>query len=293
MAFRFSHQDATVQDGVCRIALEQIDRALAEIVDPKLTETICIHQLRKRMKKLRGLIRLVRPGFPDYRVENAVMRDAARRLASLRDGDVMLTTFDRVIDREKLDPRRFTALANALAAAKTETPADASGVLDSVRCDLLALRERAGDWRLDRPGEDALIEGASKVYGRGRKAMKMARKDPEDAMFHDWRKRVKYHWYQTRILRPIAPKKFRKHARIAAELGEALGDHHDIGVCLAELARSPETPGDLLSEFDEAARRQQDELEDLAFACGHRLFRRTPSQLRSDWAEKWRDWRAT
>ena len=48
-----------------------------------------VHDVRKRCKKVRGLLRLVRPGLgPDYRRANADVRDAARELSSLRDAHV-------------------------------------------------------------------------------------------------------------------------------------------------------------------------------------------------------------
>lgn len=57
-----------------------------------------VHQVRKRCKKLRGLIRLVRPEFADYSAENAEFRDAARRLSPVPDARAILECYDRLID---------------------------------------------------------------------------------------------------------------------------------------------------------------------------------------------------
>jgi hypothetical protein len=59
MAYRFKHSDASVQDGLHRVALDQIDKAIDECANGKLELHEKAHQLRKRCKKLRGLSRLV------------------------------------------------------------------------------------------------------------------------------------------------------------------------------------------------------------------------------------------
>jgi CHAD domain-containing protein len=92
MACSLKAGDASLQDGVRRIAVEQISAMLGEIDDASLGRDETVHQLRKRCKKLRGLVRLVRPGFEDDRSENATFRDAARGLSALRDADVLIET---------------------------------------------------------------------------------------------------------------------------------------------------------------------------------------------------------
>ncbi len=85
MAYRIKKGDKSVQAGLRRIADEQIGRALGEIDDDDLDFAEKVHQVRKRCKKLRGLIRLVRPAFDDYSAENGAFRDAAQMLSGVRD----------------------------------------------------------------------------------------------------------------------------------------------------------------------------------------------------------------
>jgi hypothetical protein len=56
MAYRFKHNDKSVQDGIRRVALKQIDTALAEIDNRRLGTGETVHQLCKRCKKLIDLI---------------------------------------------------------------------------------------------------------------------------------------------------------------------------------------------------------------------------------------------
>jgi hypothetical protein len=63
MSFRID-PDRPIRKNVRRLARHQLDRALADLAEPGalgLEETV--HDVRKRCKKVRGLIRLVRPGL--------------------------------------------------------------------------------------------------------------------------------------------------------------------------------------------------------------------------------------
>jgi len=66
MGFRFEEKDAGLADGMRRIATEEVARAEAELADPDLPIARKVHQARKRTKRLRGLLRLLRPAFPAY-----------------------------------------------------------------------------------------------------------------------------------------------------------------------------------------------------------------------------------
>ena len=92
LSYSFRLPDPSLTDGVRRIARSQIETAVAEIDDETLGPVTTVHQLRKRCKKVRGLVRLVRPGFKAYGDENAAFRDLSRGLADLRDAGALLET---------------------------------------------------------------------------------------------------------------------------------------------------------------------------------------------------------
>jgi len=84
MSYPF-HADERIATGVCRIALRKIEKAIGEIDDAELNRDETIHQVRKRCKMLRGLIRLARPSMEKtYQIENNAFRDAARTLSDIR-----------------------------------------------------------------------------------------------------------------------------------------------------------------------------------------------------------------
>ena len=108
MGFQWSLQDRSMGEGFVRIAREQIDKAIAIAEDAGQAPAKRVHEARRRAKKLRALLRLVRPDFSDYAAENAFVRDAARGLSAARDTKVAEDTLDRLLDwaGREAPPRR-------------------------------------------------------------------------------------------------------------------------------------------------------------------------------------------
>lgn len=292
MAYRFRQSDPSVRDGLRRIAQEQIDRALAEIDDPEMDLHQKVHQVRKRMKKLRGLVRLVRPVFPDYAAENAIFRDAARRISGLRDREVMIETLDNLLDP---GAARFAALRAALARAQQDRAGHLSTEeeIAAVRATLIAARARVKRWRIAADGFDALSGGFAKTFKRACRAMKRARYAPTDEVIHDWRKRAKYHWYQSRLLRPIHPDRMQDRIRTADALGEVLGEHHDLAVLrrhLQDNAALPLTP-EGRDELKDMIAARQAALEVQAQSLGRDLHAGRAKDLKRRLARWWKAWR--
>lgn len=296
MAFKFRRKDRPVASGIRRIALEQIDAALTEIDDPQMPMDEKVHSLRKHAKKLRGLLRLIRPGFAGYASENAVLREAARALSGLRDTGVMVETHDKLIAATATPPETFAPLRDWLAARRDTAgaAADQAQGLAAFRAMLLALRGRIEGWEIKGKGFGALDTGLSKTWTRARAAMEAVEAAPGDTAIHEWRKRVKDHWYHARLLAPIRPGKMKSHARTARELGEMLGDHHDLSVLRQLVEETPALPlgaAERESFLALIAQRQQ-ALLDQALATGHALFDRPARRRVGLWKKWWKRWRA-
>src|SRR2546427_12896448 len=86
--------DESVRDGLARISGELIQRALARIECAGKNRAEDLHQVRVTIKRLRALLRLVRPviseAFCDR--ENRRLKDIADRLAFFRDTTVSRQT---------------------------------------------------------------------------------------------------------------------------------------------------------------------------------------------------------
>jgi CHAD domain-containing protein len=235
MSYAFRPDDRSVQAGFRRIARAELGAALKRL-EGAVPDAAAVHGLRKHTKKLRGLIRLVRPVFPGFDAANVVLRDGARRLAPLRDAEVRLATLRSLAAdlAGGLPPGvedRLRAEAEALRDG-ADLPAELARLAD----DLAALRRDAGSWRLQGKGWAALAPGLGGTWRRARRGLTRAAQAQGAAPFHDWRTAVKHHWYQARLLQPLWPALMDPWIAQVDDLGEGLGRHNDLDVLRAHLA---------------------------------------------------------
>lgn len=299
MAYRFKLDDASVGEGVRRIAVEQIDKAIEELDDASLDARLTVHQVRKRCKKLRGVVRLIRPAFPDYSRENATYRDAARELSFLRDTEALIETYDRVtgLYEAQIDRQAFASIRRRLTLRQKEAEArdDLADRLDAFRETMVEAKVRALRWSLEGNGADAIAGGLADTYGRARKAMKAARRKPSAEAFHEWRKRIKYHGYHARLLTPAWEGPIAAHHAAADALGKTLGAHHDLDVFTQALADEPDAYGRTgdIEVFVALMDERRKGLEAEAFDIGERLLCEPADALSDRWGAYWRAWRKT
>jgi CHAD domain-containing protein len=267
------------------------------IDDPDADPEVTVHEVRKVSKKLRALLRLVRPALPDARKENVALRDIARSVSVVRDAATIVGSFERVVEAygAQLDRALLDAIRDRLTHQRDTLMAatDVAGLLATCRKELLALEWRSCDWTLEADGVDALQRGLRRSYRRARHAMRDARASPTPDRMHAWRKRCKDHLYHARLFGPVWTEPMQAHVRAAHALGDLLGDHHDLTVFLSSLAHHPDAFGtDADAEvFAGLTRQLQAVLEAEAFADGARLFAEKPSALADSWCARYRAWR--
>ncbi len=289
MSYRIEPHDRTLQHLLRRVAREELDGALARlaVAPPPSAE---IHGVRKHVKKLRGLLRLMRPGLPVFQAENAALRAAAAGLAALRDADVRLATLDRLTGPDR--PALLVPLREVLA-GPTQRRSGAADPALAAQAALACIRARVDDWELTGKDQDILHAGLARTRRQARRAMAQAQATPTAEAMHDWRKRVKDGWYQARLLAPIHPQALLPLAEQAGVLGEDLGDHHDLAVladhvaALPDAAVSPEARSEILHRIS----RDQARLEAQIFPLGKDLLAEKPQAMASRWTGWWQDWR--
>jgi len=299
MAYRI-RRTGSVQKSVRKVAREQIDRAIGEILDEALDRHEAVHQVRKRCKKLRGLIRLVRPEFDDFQYENAFFRDAARELSCVRDAQSVIECFDKLAEHfhDQIDSDVFTSVREQLAQRRQKSTEDRLALEDRLDEFLAAMREarrRVVAWKIHANGFSAIEGGLGKTYGRGRAALKDAYNDPSTENFHEWRKRVKYHWYHARLLRRTWSEMMEVHVKAADDLSDLLGDDHDLAVLRSTVLDGPDAFGDttdvqtLIGLID----RRRAELQSEARPLGERLFAEKPNRFAARLRKYWKTWRGS
>lgn len=295
MSYHFKAGDKSSQAAVRRVALSQIDAAITEIDHDRLPRDRAVHQVRKRCKKLRALLRLARPGLADYARENAAFRDLARTLGGVRDQDVLIETCEMLGAQfgKDADPDALAAVRGWLMAEKQER---SDGALDeklaAFRQGMVEARERVRLWIVEGDSFAAFSGGLRLTLKQAGKAMGQARADPTPHTVHEWRKRVKYHWYHARLLRDVWPAAMEAHIAAASELADLLGDHHDLTVLRQRLMGRPgHYDAEAACLVASLARRREQDLGDEIFCKGAFLFAERPKALARRWERYWQLWR--
>lgn len=283
--YQFDPKSSAVEETFRNIALSQIDEALEALASPGEKRSV-VHEARRRCKKLRGLLRLVRPAFPDYRQENAAIRDAAALLSHLRDAEVLHETISKLA--ESSDSEAVARISAHLSAEPLPEPPEDK--ITEFRLRLLAVRERAAGWRLRKESGDVLLRGLRDAYreDRGRMTTALASGDPAD--FHDWRKAQKYHGFHVDLLRKAAPDVLEADLKTLDKLSDLLGVHHDLAVLLHAVDAEPARFGseDELTALREAVDGRRREIEDKAASLGRQLLAERPRALADRFARYWK-----
>jgi CYTH domain-containing protein/CHAD domain-containing protein len=271
-----------LQGEVRRVAAERLDGAIEylaqALIDPEHNDLeVAVHETRKRCKWSRGLARLVQPALgDDFRWFDRTVRDAANQLSALRDAHAIMATFDALLDTEPDDPVLAAARqrqAEISAAATREAVASGDERIATALTMLAEARAASSRWKIRRPS-DTIEAGIMATYERGRSALRRVQADPTDEEIHEWRKAVKYLWYQVQLLGDAAPSVLGPLADELDVLSESLGKDHDVAVLVALLDARPGdygTPSEL-AHIRELARRRQDELRTTAVRTGATIY---------------------
>lgn len=295
MSYRLENGES-LPDGLKRIAGEQIDEAEQSLRAPQEGRDEAVHDARKRFKKVRAVLRLVRDeiGEETYQRENVFFRDLGRQLAEVRESAVTIETLDSLIERyaDQLAADAFEGMRAALVERHEAIIQRILGdgeAMEAVADKLADARSRIEALPIRKDGFSAIEDGLKRVYRRGYKGRSKAYREPEPENFHEWRKRVKYLWYHSRILRPLWSEIFAELAEQIHDLSDYLGDAHDY----AEFNRLLAEQGiDLGSEREvralaalSEARRKHLEIE--ASPLGARIYAEKPKRFVKRWERYW------
>lgn len=130
-------------------------------------------------------------------------------------------------------------------------------------------------WKYVGPGLEA-------GYRRARKAMRRAYRAPNGDTFHAWRRAVKAHRYQLRVLSSWAPRELAPRTADLGRLAELLGDEHDLTMLRRTLRANRFWFGDESETYYEVIRRidqQRREKRLQALPLGEQLFAERPRDL--------------
>ncbi|HEX2020970.1 MAG TPA: CHAD domain-containing protein [Aurantimonas sp.] len=302
MAYRFDPA-APLDAEFRRIAGEQLKKAEEEFADEAGDRHEAVHDVRKRLKKLRGLLRLVRDARPKfYAEENARFRDIARALSGVRDRAALVEALDALEThyKDELTTDAFGPIRQRLIERREEAAAvDLSPAITATLRSLGEARHRLDGFAVgkkNKAGDPAAIvaSGYGRIVGQARDEIRLARKDGEAAAFHDLRKRAKYHWMHLRLLGPLWPEAMAPLADAAKTLGDDLGLDHDYAVLRSEIAEAPDAfgPPDGLAVVLALMERRKTGLRRTSLETAERLFAEAAPAAEKRIARLWHTARA-
>ena len=290
MAYRIKTGES-LRRAIQRMPRDELAAAAEAIVDEQQPLADRVHEVRTAIKKVRALTRLVGPsvGRPARRADRR-LRKIARSVSSVRDAEVLLQTFDRLV--EDLPAPRGDSLTKArgLLAERLEKqsrPFKGNGEADRLRRRLRKERRRVKRWKPPANQWRVVGRGFTDGYRRARRAMKQAyagagRTADRDLAFHAWRRAVKAHRHQVHVLEAACPRRLKPRLDDLDKLGDLLGDEHDLTVLAQTLRRERSCfakPGDCDRVLATLADRRR-QLRSVARPLGEKLFAERPRDFR-------------
>jgi CHAD domain-containing protein len=278
MSYRFRKREELV-GGTRRILLEELDAARLELVTAT-TDPEALHEVRRRIKRLRALIRLCWDGVggDDGEIVDVALRDVGRMLAMHREADALIEIL------------RLEAAAGG--------SADLRLLEDTVRLHQAArapLRKREVDLARSRRilgGVRRRVAGTAiagftrknctrrlrRAYRHAREQWWFAVSDPTDEHLHEWRKLTKILLNQLRLVRSWGGRGLPRYRTSIAELDNRLGQARDAAHLAGILRGVPVAEVSLRYGQGLRARLEQtvDDQLSRSFALGRRLFRLGP-----------------
>ena len=295
MAYRFQRGEA-VPEEVRRIAREQLESAAASL-ERRGKRDAAIHDARKRVKKTRALLRLIKPELGEvFDGENRRLREAGRSLSEFRDAAAIIDTLDDLrkkyrkdLGRHNLESVRRGLLLHK---ARAERQANVKETLREISSTLARCAKSTAKWPLATDGFAALARGFQDTYRQGRKAMAHARKHPRPEHFHEWRKRVKDHWYHIRLLEEVWGDVMEGYEKSLKDLEDWLGTGHNLTVLRGRMAAEPEFYGSSkdIDVLVAAIAHYEKDLHRRALETGEKVYMESPGRFRRRMEGLWKSW---
>jgi CHAD domain-containing protein len=300
MAFELKPQ-GSVAKNIRRIARKQMDKALEQRTGTsRKHQDEAVHEARKCFKKIRAVLRLVRPVIWEscYREENTHFRDAGRPLTEVRDAAIFIETLDHLADhfKEQVAGRTFDHVRRTLEQNLRDVRKrvlEEQHALAVVAKAVRQARGRVKSWAAVPTKWAALGRGLRATHCRAEDAYRAAAADPTLEKLHEWRKQAKYFRYQLEILRPLWPERMKELAGEADCVSELLGDDHDLAMLRQKLTDEPDRFSQegnqelLLALID----RRRAELQQEALLLGQRFHQESPREFGRRIRSYWRVWR--
>lgn len=269
--------DEPARAGWRRIVHEQI-AAASKLLRSGKDIDVAIHETRKAMKRVRALLKLMRPGLSpsDYKRENKRYGDIARELSVLRDKAVIAKTAE-MLAAQSMGKSRLAALMIADGVGQETSAHGGVDVGERVASTVAALERAASavdKLKLKSKSFAVVRRGLARSYDAGVTGMHKAYQRGEDEDFHEWRKAVQAHWRHMALISRAWPEHFAARVALAKDMSELLGTDHDLYVLIgtADSLNATGAEAAALDGLIRSAKARQHEIRDELKVKGATLF---------------------
>lgn len=228
-------QDLSLKKNIVSVAEDEVNLSLESLENMEIHQAV--HDIRKRFKKIRALARLVRDemGEAEYKKVNIFYRDLGKELSEIRDLTAHLETVEnlRELYGDHLYANFFNSLLKEIEKKRDNLEEELRSknfFSDHLEKKLRLASQKMVTWPVEENDLKVILPSIKRVYKRGYKAILKCEKSPSAANYHEWRKRVKYLWYQLRLLEDLWPNFFESWEDEVHKLANFLGDDHDLMV---------------------------------------------------------------
>ncbi len=235
----------SADEDLIRILNDQIDIALSHL-DKESDNDFdnSVHEVRKCIKRIRAVLRLVRDdiGMQKYRKENFFFRDINRNMSELRSINVNIETLVKLDSEESA---RYKALIEHFIELKEKIIYKLcleDDRLGNVVKMLKRGKERTGRVLIKNKDFEILFLGLIRIFNQCLRSMILAKKEPSKVNLHEWRKKVKYLYYQFQVLEPVLPEDLVIYTPELDKLADYLGEDHDLAELEDSLLGNPLLP---------------------------------------------------
>jgi len=223
------------KDGVLRL-LDILHEESARYILAGSRQHISIHELRKNLKRIRGILRLIRHevGHGKYHEMNSKKRKIAQQVAALRDDTSQIELLENM--RKNIgDPSINRTISKAIRQIELKRKAVfeqfyAENKHEQVCNQILLSWSETRELDFAGNPDYYILKSLRRIHKRARSSMEISQFLKIDDLYHYWRKQVKYLMYQLMILNLAWPSYFNIYIDELNKLGDLLGNLHDLNL---------------------------------------------------------------
>jgi CHAD domain-containing protein len=217
-----------------RMILEEVDYAINCIQDKEQVVNNKIHSLRKTFKIIRAILRMVRDsvGYSDFYRENVFFRDLSRHLSDARDNEVLLQ-HAKIVQinmpsglRDASSEKMINQL-NIVRDRSLQEIVEGENLFKLLSDELNHSTAKIENLQIKNEGFGVIEHGIKRIYRQALKYLKKTAEEPGEINIHEFRKRVKYLWFQLMILKPLYSTMLKAFIKSLENISEDFGLHRD------------------------------------------------------------------